>query len=379
MRLAFVFGTRPEAIKLAPLIAEAARRGDRVQSLLITTGQHREMLGAIFKLFAITPDIDLQLMEPGQTLAGLNARALTAVTKTLRENPVDVVVVQGDTTTAMAAAVAAFYQRIPVAHVEAGLRTDRLDAPFPEEFNRRVIGQIARWHFAPTQRAKDALLRDGIAATGAEIHVTGNTGIDALHAAVAKLQQQPDASEIVHDAREWKSATRGPVVLITGHRRENFGRPFEEFCAALRDIAAAHPQALLIYPVHLNPNVQEPVHRMLNGLENIRLAPALDYPAFVSIMTLCDFIITDSGGVQEEAPALGKPVIVVRDVTERPEAVEAGGVILTGASRARIVAEAGRLLDDPQHYASMAQVRTPYGDGHASGRIMDVLEKFSSR
>ncbi|MCC6546276.1 UDP-N-acetylglucosamine 2-epimerase (non-hydrolyzing) [Candidatus Sumerlaeota bacterium] len=375
MKLAFVFGTRPEAIKLAPLIAEAQRRHDRLSSLLISTGQHREMLGSILHLFDIRPHVDLQLMEPGQALADLNARTLTTITRTLHDHPVNVVIVQGDTTTAMAAAVAAFYARIPVAHVEAGLRTDRLDAPFPEEFNRRVIGQVARWHFAPTERARAALLRDGIAATGAQIHVTGNTGIDALHAALRKLEKQRPENDTVRDAMKWKSHKGRPVILITGHRRENFGRPFEQFCAALRDIASAHPDALLVYPVHLNPNVQEPVYRMLNGLENIRLAPVLDYPAFVQMMALSDFIITDSGGVQEEAPALGKPVIVVRDVTERPEAVEAGGVILTGANRARIVAEAGRLLSDQDHYAAMAQVRTPYGDGSASPRIMEILER----
>lgn len=345
-----------------------------MEPIVISTGQHREMLKPILKLFGIEPDIDLDLMRPNQTLADVTARAITALTKVFEENRPDAVVVQGDTTTAMSAAMAAFYQRIPVGHVEAGLRTDDLAAPFPEEFNRRVIGQVTNWHLAPTPRAKAMIKRDALDVLGGKIIVTGNTVIDALLQAVDSLDANPPQSEELVAAKEWKAkSAANKFVLITGHRRENFGKPFEEFCLGLQDIANAHPEALMIYPVHLNPNVQKPVKDMLSSTPNIKLAPVADYPVFVSLMREADLIITDSGGVQEEAPALGKPVLVTREVTERPEAVDAGGVRLVGPHRATIYEWAHRLLTDCDEYSRMAQARSPYGDGLAARRIIEAL------
>jgi UDP-N-acetylglucosamine 2-epimerase (non-hydrolysing) len=372
VKIAIVFGTRPEAIKLAPVILEARRR-PQVLPLIISTGQHREMLAAVLNLFSITPDLDLQLMRPNQSLAEISARALTSMTEVLTAHRPDLLVVQGDTTTAMASALAAFYLHIPVAHVEAGLRTDCPTAPFPEEINRRVISQVAHWHFAPTEQARAYLERDGMMTLGGRILVTGNTVIDALYLAVAAVKASPPVQPDLQAAIEWKRDPAHRLILITGHRRESFGRPFEEFCLGLRDIAEAHPWAMLVYPVHLNPNVQEPVRRILGKTPNIRLAPVLDYPAFVALMQTSDFIITDSGGVQEEAPALGKPVLVTRDVTERPEAVHAGGVRLVGPHRQPLFASAHELLTSKQLYEAMAQRQSPYGDGHAAPRILDAL------
>lgn len=377
MKLLFVIGTRPEAIKQAPVIVEARRRaaaGAAVQVRIVSTGQHREMLRPILRLFDIQADIDLDLMEPGQSLESLTAKALRALAEVLRTETPDRTIVQGDTTTAMAGALASFYANVPVVHLEAGLRTNNLRAPFPEEANRRIIGQLAALHLAPTAGARDNILREHLTATGARVVVTGNTVIDALFAARERLRATPASSAEVAAARAWRAAnSANRVVLVTGHRRENFGEAFESFCLGLRDIAQAHPQALLIYPVHLNPRVQEPVHRLLGGIGNLRLAPVADYPEFVALLDLCDFAITDSGGVQEEAPALGKPVLVTRDVTERPEAVEAGGVLLVGPHRERIREEAARLLIDAAAYERMARARSPYGDGHAAARCVAAI------
>ncbi|CAN5177359.1 UDP-N-acetylglucosamine 2-epimerase (non-hydrolyzing) [soil metagenome] len=372
MKLLFAFGTRPEGIKLAPVILEARRR-EGIESLVVSTGQHREMLEAVLTLFAIKPDVDLALMQPGQTLPALTARAMAAFAPLLQREKPDAVVVQGDTTTAMVCALAAFYERIPVAHVEAGLRTDRRDAPFPEEVNRRLIGQLANWHFAPTEGSRQNLLRDGVQHLGGKIIVTGNTVIDALLLAVDAVKKNPPAHDDLRAALDWKSRPGACVILVTGHRRENFGEPFREFCLGLRDIATAHPEALIVYPVHLNPQVQAPVRELLAGVANIRLAPVVDYPVFVALMQAADLIITDSGGVQEEAPALGKPVLVTRDVTERPEAVQAGGVKLVGPHRQALFDAADLLLRDPKAYAEMAKARSPYGDGHAAARCIDAL------
>jgi len=371
MKLAFIFGTRPEAIKVAPVLLEARRRAG-VEALAISTGQHRDMLRPVLGLFGIEPDIDLQLMRPSQTLAGLTALAVESVTACLTETKPDAVIVQGDTTTAMAAALAAFYLRIPVAHIEAGLRSDRLDAPFPEEANRRIISQLAQWHLAPTPGAAEFLRRNAVHLLGGRIVVTGNTVIDALLLAVAAVEKNPPADPDLRAAHEWK-ARGGRLVLVTGHRRENFGEPFREFCLGLADIAEAHPDCLLLYPVHLNPNVQAPVRELLSSCTNIRLAPPADYPTFVAMMQAADLIITDSGGVQEEAPALGKPVLVTRDVTERPEAVAAGGVILVGPHREALRREAARLLSDRDVYTRMAVPRFPYGDGKAAARCVDAI------
>lgn len=375
LRLLFLLGTRPEAIKQAPLIVAAKDRahthGD-VAVRVVSTGQHREMLAPILESFRITPDRDLSLMQPNQTLESLTARALTALSEVLREEKPQRVIVQGDTTTAMAGALAAFYANVPVVHLEAGLRTNDLRSPYPEELNRRIIGQIAMLHLAPTEDAAAALRSEGIERTGARIVVTGNTVIDALlatrDAARARPPQDP-ALAMMLAAQEQQR----PVVLITGHRRENFGAAFESFCLGLRDIAEAEPRALLVYPVHLNPNVQEPVRRLLGGTANLHLVPAADYPVFVAMLDAATLVITDSGGVQEEAPALGKPVLVTRTTTERPEAVDAGGVLLIGPDRARIREEALRLLRDPQAYAQMAVPRFPYGDGKAAARALDAV------
>lgn len=373
MRILFIFGTRPEAIKMAPVILEARRRAG-VTPLILSTGQHREMLRPLLALFEITPDVDLDVMRPGQTLSGIAARVLENLDAELQTLTPDWVVVQGDTTTAMTAALAAFHRRIPVAHVEAGLRTDDLTAPFPEEANRRIISQIASCHFPPTESARANLLRDGAAHTGARIILTGNTVIDALFFAREAVGKNPPEHADLAAIKAWKrTAPERQAILVTGHRRENFGAPFREFCHALRDIAEAHPQALLVYPVHLNPNVQAPVHEILGSVPNVRLAPAADYLPFVAMMDAVDFLITDSGGVQEEAPALGKPVLVTRDVTERPEAVDAGGVMLTGPNREKLRTAAGELLQRGPLWNRMAQVRLPYGDGHAAARILDAL------
>lgn len=376
VKVIFVLGTRPEAVKQAPLIRLAQSRGTSVEPIVVSTGQHRDMVRPILGLFGIVPDIDLELMRPGQSLSSLASRALERLDAVLAEHEPGCVVVQGDTTTAFCAALAAFHRQIPVAHLEAGLRSDRLDAPFPEEANRRMISQIARLHLAPTDSARQYLERDRLPLLGGRIVVTGNTVIDALHLAVEEVTRNPPDNADYQAAREWKDKSpANRLVLVTGHRRENFGGPFREFCLGLRDLARQHPEAMLLYPVHLNPNVQDPVREILGEEANIRLAPVADYTTFVALMELCDLIITDSGGVQEEAPALGKPVLVTRDVTERPEAVEAGGVILVGPHRQRIVDEAHHLLSDEAAHAAMAVPRSPYGDGHAAEKCLAALEE----
>lgn len=378
MKLLVLLGTRPEAIKTAPVVVEARRRAaEGIETRVVSTGQHREMVRTVARLFGTQPDIDLDLMEPNQTLASLTARAMVGLTQVYERERPDAVLVQGDTTTAMCGALAAFYLRIPVGHIEAGLRTGDVYSPFPEEANRRIVSQFARWHFAPTEGARANLLRENLP-EGSEIVVTGNTVIDALLLATERVRAHPSTDEHVAHARAWK-ARGGRVVLVTGHRRENFGAPFESFCRGLLDIADAFPDALVLYPVHLNPNVQEPVRRLMGGRANVRLAPPADYPEFVELMTLADLIVTDSGGVQEEAPSLGVPVLVTRTTTERPEAVEAGAVLLVGPDRERIAAEAKRLLSDPAARAKMRIAANPYGDGHAAKRIVDALVESSRR
>ncbi len=372
MKLALVIGTRPEAIKMAPLALEA-RNSEDFSPLLISTGQHKELVKPILDLFDLNAEIDLDLMQPGQRLGDLAARAIKSLTEVLTDLKPDVLVVQGDTTTAMSAALAAHYLGIPVAHLEAGLRSDRLDAPFPEEANRRIISQVAHWHFAPTEKARENLYRDHLHSLGGHIIVTGNTVIDALHLALErindlaldKLLPEQLASQLVQNERR--------MILITGHRRENFGEPFEEFCLGLKDLAEKFPEDVLVYPVHLNPNVQEPVNRLLRNIDNVYLLPPIDYPAFIALMKMAYIIITDSGGVQEEAPALGIPVLVTRDVTERPEGVEAGGVRLIGANRTALLAHASELLENLAAYTSMAQPRFSYGDGLAASRCLQAL------
>jgi UDP-N-acetylglucosamine 2-epimerase len=363
-----VFGTRPEAIKMAPVV-DALRATPGIETLVTVTAQHRQMLDQVLDLFGLVPDEDLDLMAPDQTLPDLFGRILTGMTAVLQRRRPDLVLVHGDTSTTFAAALAAFYARVPVGHVEAGLRTGNLQAPWPEEANRRLTAPLTRLHFAPTERARQNLLAEGLSA--ADIHVTGNTVIDALLSVVARIQA--DAALEAELAARFPFLDAGRrLVLVTGHRRENFGAGFEQICLALRDIAA-RDDVQVLYPVHLNPQVQEPVNRILAGVGNAFLIPPQDYLPFVHLMSRAHLILTDSGGIQEEAPSLGKPVLVMRETTERPEAVDAGTVRLVGTDRARIVAEAARLLDDDDAYAAMARAHNPYGDGQAARRIAGII------
>ena len=365
LRVLLIFGTRPEAIKMAPLVRILNERR-QFEVVTCVTAQHREMLDQVLDWFHIEPHHDLNLMQPNQTLAGLTARALQAVSKVIEQVDPDLLLVQGDTTTAMAAAMAAFYQQIPVGHVEAGLRTRDIYNPFPEEVNRHLVSVMATYNFAPTQIAKEALLAEG--ATPATIYITGNTVIDALQWTVA----QPHRLELGLPLDEPNER----LILVTAHRRESFGPDFEAICRALREIAERNHDARLVYPVHLNPNVQEPVYRILSGVERIHLIAPLPYPDFAHLMARAALILTDSGGIQEEAPSLGKPVLVMRHTTERPEAVQAGCARLVGVEQATIVAETERLLEDPAAYERMSGVANPFGDGRASARIADAISTW---
>ena len=367
MKILIVFGTRPEAIKMAPVV-KALRASPGLSVDVCVTGQHRQMLDQVLDLFGIVPDADLAIMKPGQDLTDITASILTRLRDVLAAGGYDRLLVHGDTTTTMAASLAAFYARVPVAHVEAGLRTGNVFAPWPEEMNRRVVGRIADLHFAPTETARNALLAENVAPDS--IHVTGNTVIDALQEVAARLQN--DAALAAGIAAGFPFLDDRPMVLVTGHRRENFGAGFEQICEALKRIAAAR-DVQVVYPVHLNPNVQEPVRRILGDAPSVHLIAPQDYLPFVWLMGRSRLIITDSGGVQEEAPALGKPVLVMRETTERPEAVTAGTVRLVGTDAGRIEAEALRLLDDPAAHAEMARAMNPYGDGKAAARIAAVL------
>lgn len=365
----FVFGTRPEAIKLAPVI-EAARRDPSLRVRVCVTGQHREMLAQVLRLFDVTPDADLDVMQPDQTLGDVAAAVLSKLSAVFRELRPDVVVVQGDTTSAFAAGLAAFYGGIEVAHVEAGLRSGNPYAPWPEEVNRRLLSVVTQLHFAPTEGARANLLQEGVDA--ARVHVTGNTVIDALKKTVERIGSD-DALRARIEAELPFLEPRRRLILVTGHRRENFGPGFESICAALAELVRTHEEVEIVYPVHLNPNVRDPVHRILGECERIRLIDPVDYISFVYLMTRSELILTDSGGVQEEAPTLGKPVLVMRDTTERPEAVESGNVRLVGTRRESIVAETSRLLLDVAHRESMSRPSDVFGDGKASERIAAIL------
>jgi UDP-N-acetylglucosamine 2-epimerase (non-hydrolysing) len=368
MKILSIFGTRPEAIKMAPVVRRLAVTPGFVSRVCVTA-QHRQMLDQVLELFAIEPDHDLDLMRPGQDLTDLTCRVLAGLKDVLAAEKPDAVLVQGDTTTACFGALAAFYQRIPVGHVEAGLRTDDIYAPYPEEVNRRIVSTMARWHFAPTALARDNLLAEHHRPE--TIHVTGNTVIDALHEVVARLRADPALCARLDAAFPFLDPTLR-LVLVTGHRRENFGPGFEQICLALAELAQ-RADLQVLYPVHLNPNVQEPVRRLLGGRPRVHLVAPQDYLPFVRLMMRAQLILTDSGGVQEEAPSLGVPVLVMRETTERPEAVAAGTVRLVGTDRARIVGEATRLLDDPAERERMAHAHNPYGDGHSAERITGVL------
>lgn len=361
------FGTRPEAIKMAPVI-QALKDHPDLHPLVCVTAQHREMLDQTLALFDITPDIDLNLMRPNQGLATLSARILENMAPVLAEHRPDAVLVQGDTTTTFMTALASFYQQIPIGHIEAGLRTGDLLAPFPEEANRVLTSRLAQWHFAPTENNKAALLAEQIPPR--QIFVTGNTVIDAL----LWIQERVRQGIFSEQTRALLARHQRPFILVTGHRRESFGQGFEAICQAIKSIAASHPELDIVYPVHLNPNVQEPVTRILRNLSNIQLIEPLGYEPFAALMGQCLFVLTDSGGVQEEAPSLGKPVLVTRNKTERTEALKAG-VRLVGTDSEAIVKAADRLLHDATHFKQMSTAVNPYGDGTAANQIVSILAR----
>ncbi|MFK7930285.1 MAG: non-hydrolyzing UDP-N-acetylglucosamine 2-epimerase [Myxococcota bacterium] len=371
MRVLSVFGTRPEAIKMAPVV-RALQAHPGIDSRVCVTAQHRDMLDQVLDLFGLEPDHDLDLMKPGQDLTDVTSRVLLGLRPILKAEAPDIVLVHGDTTTTFAATLASFYQRIPVGHVEAGLRTGDLTAPFPEEANRVLADRICSHFFAPTERSQQNLLHEGCAAD--RVWVTGNTVIDALLWVRDRMASEPlERFEEVFASAYPAISSDAPIVLVTGHRRENFGGGFENICRALRTLSERHPDAHFVYPVHLNPNVQRPVHEQLAGLPNVHLLAPLDYAPFVRLMDRSTVVLTDSGGIQEEAPSLGKPVLVMRDVTERPEGVSAGTVALVGTDYERIVGGVSRLLTDSEHYDSMSHAHNPYGDGQASERIVEAI------
>lgn len=376
MKVLSVFGTRPEAIKMAPLV-KALAADEFFEAKVCVTAQHREMLDQVLELFEITPDYDLNLMKAGQDLYDITSGVLLGLRDVLKEFQPDLVLVHGDTATTFAASLAAFYQQIPVGHVEAGLRTGNLYSPWPEEANRVLTGRLAALHFAPTERNRKALQHDHV--SDDIITVTGNTVIDALQWVVEKIASSADLKQRIdatlQEAGLDTQVLNNRYVLVTGHRRENFGSGFENICAALRDLATANPETHFIYPVHLNPNVQEPVKRLLGGLTNVHLIKPLGYEPFVHLMQHSHLVLTDSGGVQEEAPGLGKPVLVMRDTTERPEAVDAGTVRLLGTDAEVIRDAVQELLDDDALYAKMSQAHNPYGDGKACERILAFMKE----
>jgi UDP-N-acetylglucosamine 2-epimerase (non-hydrolysing) len=365
-----IFGTRPEAIKLAPVVMELNRRPERFVTRVCVTAQHREMLDQVLTLFDIQPDYDLDIMAPNQTLAQVAARAVEGLDRVIVEERPDVVLVQGDTTTAFCGALAAFYHQVKIGHVEAGLRTGNKYAPFPEEINRCLVTRLADYHFAPTEQAQKALTGEGIPSSS--VFVTGNTVIDALLWVRDRVKQNPPKLP----DRIQEAVAEKQVVLVTGHRRESFGEGFENICRAIRQVADEFPDVVFVYPVHLNPNVRQPVNRILGGHERIRLIKPLPYAPFVWLMDQSEIVLTDSGGVQEEAPSLGKPVLVMRETTERPEGIQAGNAILVGVRQENIVNELERLLRQSGSRMAMAKINNPYGDGKASTRIADILNQF---
>lgn len=366
-----VFGTRPEAIKMAPLVKEFKKRGNHFDTRVCVTAQHREMLDQVLDFFDLVPEYDLNLMKPDQNLYTLTGDIIVGLKDVLSEFQPDYVFVHGDTTTTMAASLAAFYGGAKVCHIEAGLRTHNKYSPFPEEMNRQLTGRLSDYHFAPTATSRDNLIKENVAPNN--ILVTGNTVIDALLESVARVEDlQYDEIDYLKQIVEQERQ----LILVTGHRRENHGEGFIRICRALKEIATMHPEVQIIYPVHLNPNVKKPVYDLLSGIDNIKLINPLTYPSFVWLMNQSYLIITDSGGVQEEAPSLGKPVLVMRDTTERPEAVDAGTVILVGTDQAKIVSETHRLLIDNERYAEMSALHNPYGDGKACQRIVDFIDQL---
>lgn len=381
-RVLLVFGTRPEAIKMAPLVKEFQKLSDRFETIVCVTGQHREMLDQVLNIFEIIPDYDLNIMKQGQDLYDVTARVLMGMRDVLKEAQPNVVLVHGDTTTSTAAALAAFYQQIPVGHVEAGLRTHDIYSPWPEEMNRQITGRIATYHFAPTPLSRQNLLAEGVKEE--HIHVTGNTVIDALYMVVDKIKNDKDLDIVLENQLKQagydvnRLAGGKKLVLITGHRRENFGDGFIHMCTAIKDLTQKYPDVDFVYPMHLNPNVRKPIHEVfgedLSNLGNMFFIEPLEYLSFVYLMEKSTIVLTDSGGIQEEAPGLGKPVLVMRDTTERPEALEAGTVKLVGTDYDKIVNEVSALLDNQACYEKMSKAVNPYGDGKACERIVMNLE-----
>lgn len=378
-----VFGTRPEAIKMAPLVKEFQKRPNDFKTIVCVTGQHREMLDQVLQIFDITPDYDLNIMKQGQDLYDVTSRVMLGLRDVLKEALPDVVLVHGDTTTSTASALAAFYQQIPVAHIEAGLRTHNIYSPWPEEMNRQLTGRIATYHFAPTPLSRENLLKEDVA--DEKIVVTGNTVIDALYWVVDKIKTddalQGELNTLLqkagYEVNRLKDGRK--LVLITGHRRENFGDGFINMCTAIKDLTQKYPEVDFVYPMHLNPNVRKPIHEVfgedLSNLGNMFFIEPLEYLSFVYLMEKSTIVLTDSGGIQEEAPGLGKPVLVMRDTTERPEALSAGTVKLVGTNYDKIVGEVSVLLDDAEAYEKMSKAVNPYGDGLACGRIVEHLKK----
>ena len=380
-KIMLVFGTRPEAIKMAPLVKEFQKYPEEFKTIVCVTGQHREMLDQVLHIFEIVPDYDLNIMKQGQDLYDVTARVLTGMRDVLKEAQPDVVLVHGDTTTSTAAALAAFYQQIPVGHVEAGLRTHNIYSPWPEEMNRQITGRIATYHFAPTPLSKQNLLAEGVKEE--HIHVTGNTVIDALYMVVDKIKNDKaldaELENLLKQAGYDVNRLAGgkKLVLITGHRRENFGDGFINMCTAIKDLTKKYPDVDFVYPMHLNPNVRKPIHEVfgedLSNLGNMFFIEPLEYLSFVYLMEKSTIVLTDSGGIQEEAPGLGKPVLVMRDTTERPEALEAGTVKLVGTDYDKIISEVSVLLDNQEYYERMSKAVNPYGDGNACKRIISQV------
>lgn len=380
-RVMLIFGTRPEAIKMAPLVKEFQKNKDKFETTVCVTGQHREMLDQVLSIFEIVPNYDLNIMKQGQDLYDVTARVLTGLRDVLHEAKPDVVLVHGDTTTSTTAALAAFYQQIPVGHVEAGLRTHNIYSPWPEEMNRQITGRIATYHFTPTLLSRQNLLAEGV--DEAKITVTGNTVIDALYMVVEKIKNNFKLESQLREVLDKcgynldRLSSGKKLVLITGHRRENFGDGFLSICHAIKDLTEKYPQVDFVYPMHLNPNVRRPIHEVfgqdLSDLGNMFFIEPLEYLSFVYLMEKSTIVLTDSGGIQEEAPGLGKPVLVMRDTTERPEALEAGTVKLVGTDYDMIVSEVSALLDDEKRYEQMSKAVNPYGDGLACGRIVETL------
>ena len=380
-KVLLVFGTRPEAIKMAPLVMELQKQKERIETVVCVTGQHREMLDQVLTVFDIKPDYDLNIMKRGQDLYDVTARVLTGMREVLKEIKPDIVLVHGDTTTSTAAALAAFYQQIPVGHVEAGLRTHNIYSPWPEEMNRLLTGRLATYHFSPTPLSRNNLIKESI--NDRNIIVTGNTVIDALYWVVDKIKNNKELdnelesvlSKAGYDVNRLDNGKK--LVLITGHRRENFGDGFINMCTAIKDLTIKHPNVDFVYPMHLNPNVRKPIHEVfgedLSGLKNMFFIEPLEYLSFVYLMEKSSIVLTDSGGIQEEAPGLGKPVLVMRDTTERPEALNAGTVKLVGTDYNKIVNEVSSLIDDKAAYEKMSKAVNPYGDGLACGRIVNAL------